>query len=94
MLAIPAIVNVLVVCLVFWLIFSIMGVQFFAGTFYKCVDEDGEKLLPTVVANKSQCLSSGYNWTNPNINFDNVVGGYLALLQVVSYKFYSYQNNK
>uniref|UniRef100_A0A182M232 Sodium channel protein n=1 Tax=Anopheles culicifacies TaxID=139723 RepID=A0A182M232_9DIPT len=45
MYAIPSIFNVLLVCLVFWLIFSIMGVQFFGGKFFKCVDEDGE-LLP------------------------------------------------
>lgn len=41
MYAIPSIFNVLLVCLVFWLIFSIMGVQFFGGKFYKCVDDDG-----------------------------------------------------
>ncbi|CAF4986441.1 unnamed protein product, partial [Rotaria sp. Silwood1] len=35
--AIPSIFNVLLVCLVFWLIFSIMGVQLFGGKFYKCV---------------------------------------------------------
>jgi hypothetical protein len=29
--AIPAIANVLIVCLVFWLIFAIMGVQLFGG---------------------------------------------------------------
>nr|CAD7432951.1 unnamed protein product [Timema monikensis] len=45
MYAIPSIFNVLLVCLVFWLIFSIMGVQFFGGKFFKCVDEEGE-LLP------------------------------------------------
>ena len=42
--AIPAIMNVLLVCLVFWLVFSIMGVEFFMGAFYKCVDEEGEFL--------------------------------------------------
>lgn len=44
MYAIPSIFNVLLVCLVFWLIFSIMGVQFFSGKFYKCVDQFGERL--------------------------------------------------
>lgn len=44
MYAIPSIFNVLLVCLVFWLIFSIMGVQFFGGKFFKCVDEEGELL--------------------------------------------------
>lgn len=48
MYAIPSIFNVLLVCLVFWLIFSIMGVQFFGGKFFKCVDEEGE-LLPIEV---------------------------------------------
>ena len=42
MYAIPSISNVILVCLVFWLIFSIMGVQFFAGKFGKCVNQDKE----------------------------------------------------
>ena len=33
--AIPSIFNVLLVCLIFWLIFSIMGVNLFAGRFFK-----------------------------------------------------------
>jgi hypothetical protein len=49
MYAIPSIFNVLLVCLVFWLIFSIMGVQFFGGKFFKCVDQEGN-LLPLSVS--------------------------------------------
>lgn len=52
MYAIPSIFNVLLVCLVFWLIFSIMGVQFFGGKFFKCLDDDGE-LLPVTVSKKT-----------------------------------------
>lgn len=48
MYAIPSIFNVLLVCLVFWLIFSIMGVQFFGGKFYKCLNEEGVRLEPNV----------------------------------------------
>lgn len=48
MYAIPSIFNVLLVCLVFWLIFSIMGVQFFSGKFFKCVDDEGERLDTSV----------------------------------------------
>lgn len=52
MYAIPSIFNVLLVCLVFWLIFSIMGVQFFGGKFYKCVDDEGELLpLEVIISN-------------------------------------------
>jgi hypothetical protein len=50
MYAIPSIFNVLLVCLVFWLIFSIMGVQFFGGKFFKCVNEYGELLDISVSA--------------------------------------------
>lgn len=49
MYAIPSIFNVLLVCLVFWLIFSIMGVQMFGGKFYKCIDQAGE-ILPLKVS--------------------------------------------
>jgi hypothetical protein len=49
MYAIPSIFNVLLVCLVFWLIFSIMGVQFFGGKFFKCTNEEGN-LLPLNVS--------------------------------------------
>jgi len=61
-----------------------MGVQFFAGKFYKCVDSSGDKFDPSVIANKTHCLSSGYNWTNSRVNFDHVGQGFLALFQVVS----------
>ncbi|CAG5099650.1 Oidioi.mRNA.OKI2018_I69.XSR.g16619.t1.cds [Oikopleura dioica] len=33
---IPAIGNVITVCILFWLVFGIMGVQFFAGKFFFC----------------------------------------------------------
>uniref|UniRef100_A0A8C8EES0 Sodium channel protein n=1 Tax=Otus sunia TaxID=257818 RepID=A0A8C8EES0_9STRI len=85
--AIPSIMNVLLVCLIFWLIFSIMGVNLFAGKFGKCVnltEEDSE--LNNFINNITDC--SMYNntgkifWVNVKVNFDNVGSGYLALLQV------------
>ena len=33
--ALPDIFNVLVVCLIFWLIFAIIGINFFMGKFYR-----------------------------------------------------------
>lgn len=61
MYAIPSIFNVLLVCLVFWLIFSIMGVQFFGGKFFKCVDEEGE-LLPIDVSTFFVVFSSSFGF--------------------------------
>ncbi|XP_070490836.1 sodium channel protein 60E-like isoform X2 [Chironomus tepperi] len=86
MYAIPSIFNVLLVCLVFWLIFSIMGVQFFGGKFFKCKDEDGEVLPISVVNDKWQCLSLNYTWINSKITFDHVGMGYLALFQIATFE--------
>lgn len=86
MYAIPSIFNVLLVCLVFWLIFSIMGVQFFGGKFFKCLDENGELLSISIVNDQWQCLSQNYTWVNSKINFDHVGMGYLALFQVATFE--------
>ena len=67
MYAIPSIFNVLLVCLVFWLIFSIMGVQFFGGKFFKCVDADGNRLGVDVVNNKTECFQKNYTWINSKV---------------------------
>lgn len=89
--AIPSIFNVLLVCLIFWLIFSIMGVNLFAGKFYYCYNLTSEEVFPvTQVNNKTDCFmlleenNTDVRWMNMKVNFDNVGMGYLSLLQVVS----------
>uniref|UniRef100_A0A8C9L9R6 Sodium channel protein n=1 Tax=Pavo cristatus TaxID=9049 RepID=A0A8C9L9R6_PAVCR len=86
--AIPSIMNVLLVCLIFWLIFSIMGVNLFAGKFGKCINKtEGDMPLDSkIINNMSDCIlynvSGTFYWTKVKVNFDNVGAGYLALLQV------------
>ena len=85
--AIPAIFNVLLVCLVFWLIFCIMGVNLFGGRFESCVNSSGELVSVTLVNTKNDCLANAYlnyTWETPKINFDHAFAAYLALFQVVS----------
>uniref|UniRef100_A0A8C7KGB3 Sodium channel protein n=1 Tax=Oncorhynchus kisutch TaxID=8019 RepID=A0A8C7KGB3_ONCKI len=91
--AIPSIMNVLLVCLIFWLIFSIMGVNLFAGKYYYCFNQTAEEYFEArEVNNKTQCLAlieqnfTEVRWKNVKINFDNVGAGYLALLQVATFK--------
>uniref|UniRef100_A0A3B4XXN5 Sodium channel protein n=1 Tax=Seriola lalandi dorsalis TaxID=1841481 RepID=A0A3B4XXN5_SERLL len=87
--AIPSIFNVLLVCLIFWLIFSIMGVNLFAGKYNYCVNSTTDRrFLPSEVKNKTECdaLGNESRWKNVKINFDNVGVGYLALLQVATFK--------
>jgi len=38
--ALPSIFNVLLVCLIFWLIFAIIGVNTFMGRYHKCIHPD------------------------------------------------------
>lgn len=88
--AIPSIFNVMLVCLIFWLIFSIMGVNLFAGKFYYCFNTTSEEYFSIdQVNNKSDCFElmnndSDVRWVNTKVNYDSVAMGYLALLQVVS----------
>ncbi|XP_037647118.1 sodium channel protein type 4 subunit alpha B [Sebastes umbrosus] len=91
--AIPSIFNVLLVCLIFWLIFSIMGVNLFAGKFYYCVNQTSEEMfLPEEVDNRTECFSlmeensTEVRWKNVKVNYDNVGMGYLSLLQVATFK--------
>ncbi|XP_016296401.1 sodium channel protein type 4 subunit alpha A-like [Sinocyclocheilus anshuiensis] len=89
--AIPSIFNVLLVCLIFWLIFSIMGVNLFAGKFYHCINTTTEERFPMdVVNNKSDCmalmLTNEARWVNVKVNYDNVGLGYLSLLQIATFK--------
>ncbi|XP_049600444.1 sodium channel protein type 4 subunit alpha B [Syngnathus scovelli] len=85
----PAILDVLLACLTLWLIFSIMGVNLFAGRFYSCVNGTSMK---QDVNNKTECfmlINSNYSevrWHNPQVNFDNVGMGFLSLLQVATVK--------
>lgn len=66
-----------------------MGVNLFAGKFYRCINTTTEELLPIeIVNNKSDCIAlmdtNETRWVNVKVNYDNVGFGYLSLLQVVS----------
>ncbi|KAM9233019.1 sodium channel protein type 5 subunit alpha-like [Leptosomus discolor] len=81
--AIPSILNVLLVCIVFWLLFNIAGVKLLGKKFAKCVLEKGNI---SQIENKKNCTDYNGTWTNSDVNFDNVGMGYLALLQVATFK--------
>ena len=76
----------LLVCLVFWLVFSIMGVTLFSGRFYSCEDSEQRLINASLVPDKQACDNLkhlNYSWNNPIVNFDSVPAAYLALFQVV-----------
>uniref|UniRef100_A0A8C5IIH4 Sodium channel protein n=1 Tax=Junco hyemalis TaxID=40217 RepID=A0A8C5IIH4_JUNHY len=81
--AIPSIFNVLLVCVVFWLLFNVLGVKWLGSRFWKCT----HKVENTdYIYGKNDCLALNWTWTNAVVNFDNVGMGYLALLQVATFK--------
>ncbi|KAF6101020.1 sodium voltage-gated channel alpha subunit 11 [Phyllostomus discolor] len=88
--AIPAILNVLLVCLIFWLIFCILGVNLLSGKFHRCFNTTNSSFLlnpkDIVYKNQSQCRSANLTWSNLKVNFDDVGMAYLALLQVATFK--------
>ena len=90
--SIPAIGNVLLVGLMFWFLFAIMGFNLFGGTFGRCVKNDNwTKWNLTIVPNKTLCNASlhediyadNFTWFEPNINFDDSLKGVLALFEMV-----------
>ncbi|KAF0300394.1 Voltage-dependent T-type calcium channel subunit alpha-1I [Amphibalanus amphitrite] len=72
--------NIVLICMTFFVIFGILGVQLFKGTFYYC---DGDDLVG--VTNKTECLSRPGNvWVNRKYNFDNLGTALMALFVLSS----------
>ena len=63
--AIPNIMNVLLIAILFFLIFAIIGVNFFKGIFYYC-ESSHLKSLPgfnvKLLNDKWDCINSGAEW--------------------------------
>uniref|UniRef100_A0A3P9CYE0 Sodium channel protein n=1 Tax=Maylandia zebra TaxID=106582 RepID=A0A3P9CYE0_9CICH len=83
----PSMFSMLLVILVIWLVFSVIGVNLFAGKFSYCYNETSEELFSFyVVNNMAECFSlmdqnfSEVNWKTWTFNFDNVGMGFLSLL--------------
>uniref|UniRef100_G3NXF0 Ion transport domain-containing protein n=1 Tax=Gasterosteus aculeatus aculeatus TaxID=481459 RepID=G3NXF0_GASAC len=82
--------DLLLVVLVFWLAFSILGVNLFGGKFHYCSNETSQEIISSLyIANKSECLllsmeedSPDILWKSTELNYDNVLSGYLSLLHL------------
>ena len=90
--ATPSIINVLMVCLIFWLIFAIIGVNLFSGKYFRCINvETNEVYSADIIPNREVCYEEKErgepcDWKNTWVTFDNVLMAYLALLQVATWK--------
>ena len=83
--SIPSMTNVLLVCTLFILIFSIMGVNYFKGMFFYCSDSMAlEPLNYDTILTKQDCLDQGGKWVNNHANFDNTVNAMSTLFQMMT----------
>jgi len=69
--------NVLMVGTLLLLIFSIMGVSFFKGTFFHCHFPSGVEEVKVIT--KDDCINAGAEWQNSNMNFDNAMSAMNSL---------------
>ena len=74
--SILALLNVMIVILIIWLLFAILGVSLFGGKFYSCEN----RALET----QFECEEYGYTWVKAYANFDNVLESMLTLWIVSS----------
>ena len=84
--AIPAVANVLLVCMLFYIIFGILGLQLMRGVFHRCVDKETGVRLPFAIT-RDECLenSDKYEYVNSDDrNFDNIFSSILCLFEVAT----------
>lgn len=72
--------NIVLICCTFFIIFGILGVQLFKGTFFYC---EGENIKG--VKNRTDCLSyPGNVWINRKYNFDDLGKALMSLFVLSS----------
>ncbi len=71
--SITQMINLTMVCLIFFLLFGIVGVNQFKGSFYICTDTE------TWANTKNECFDLGGNWVNQDYNFDNIMNAMVYL---------------
>jgi hypothetical protein len=80
--SLPSMTNVTIVCCLFILIFAIIGVNSFKGSFGACDIEDPELLAE--IFNYNDCIERGGEWSVPKETFDNTLLGCRTLFEMMS----------
>ena len=82
--AIPDIFNVLIICLLFFLLFGIFGVNYFKGMYYSCNTENIDPTVISEIKDRQDCLNYGGEWMRMDAHFDNVLAGMMTLFEIAS----------
>ena len=65
--ALPEIIQITIINIVFYFIFGVIAINYFKGQFYDCE----KRFNIFTVDQKWDCLNTGGLWTNEYLNFDN-----------------------
>ncbi len=84
LLAIPHIFNVIMISLLCFIIFGIIGVNYLKGAFYYCYSDETYPAniiadFETIIVTKFDCLNYGGIWLNQDRNYDNIVQSVVSL---------------
>ncbi|XP_070708334.1 voltage-dependent T-type calcium channel subunit alpha-1I-like [Pempheris klunzingeri] len=71
--------KIVLICLAFFLFYSILGVQLFKGKFHYCAGKDTRN-----ITNKAECLSANYRWVRKVYNFDNLPQALMSIFVMYS----------
>lgn len=87
--AVRALRNVVVLTVLVWFTYSVLGVQLFRGSFYACstsaaAEWGSETYYGARLTSRSACLAANYSWVNSRRNFDNVAEAMLTMFGVVT----------
>jgi Ion transport protein len=76
--AIPNVINITVIMIIFFMIFAVIIVSYFKGKLYYCLSQDVGPNMPEMHT-KWDCLDSGGLWVNRVLNFDNMPNALVTL---------------
>lgn len=76
--------NIVLICCTFFIIFGILGVQLFKGTFYYCDGPDPLEIMRSVRTREDCMLDHRNRWINRKYNFDNLGQALMALFVLSS----------
>ena len=80
----PGIINVMVISVMFFLLFGILGVTYFKGEFFHCLFDNVPENLQSEVSTAFVCLNLGGEWMNSDSSFDSIQESMITLFEMSS----------
>ena len=87
--ATPNIANVTIISLLFFLIFGIIGVNYFKGTYYDCytshlADNPAFEEIVSNLTHKWDCMDAGGVWGTKKFHFDDIFSSMITLFHMAT----------